>query len=66
MTTPERNAQRVAIYQFKRELRELLIKHKMDDVTGIPGHILTDFLVAQTMAIGKVQDTIELWRSLRR
>lgn len=66
MNDEQRNAQRVAVYAFKKSLRHLLHEHKIDNAVGIPDHILTDFIMAQIMALGKVQDTIELWNKLRR
>lgn len=66
MNAEDRNAHRVAIYAFKKSLRHLLHEHKIDNSVGIPDHILADFIMSQIMALGKVQDTIELWKSLRR
>lgn len=60
MNAEQRNAQRVAVYAFKKSLRHLLHEHKIDNTVGIPDYILTDFIMAQIMALGKVQDTIEL------
>lgn len=66
MNAEQRNAQRVAVYAFKKSLRHLLHEHKIDNTVGILDYILTDFIMAQIMALGKVQDTIELCNELRR
>ena len=66
MNVQERNEHRVAVYAFKKELRNLLHKHNMDVATGVPDQVLTDFLMNQIVALGKVQDTIELWKNIRR
>lgn len=62
----ERNAHRVSVYRFKQELRKLIREHGMDETSNVPDHILADFIISQIMALGKTQDTIDLWRKLTK
>lgn len=62
----ERNAHRVSVYRFKQDLRKLIKEHGMDKTSNVPDHILADFIISQIMAIGKFQDTLDLWRKLTK
>lgn len=63
MTQEEKNSHKVKLYKFKKELKAILIEHRMDKASGVPAQVLADFLLNQIIAIGRLQDGLDNYRN---